>query len=87
MNRKTQAEKNRAEQARINRMYFDTFHPEGMLAKAEIMEDLARHFEPRSMVKRTPDGLVDVNATLVNNGAYEVLSFIRQRIEMGAKGK
>jgi len=71
------------ERKRLNRVYYDVLGENG--AK-EIMEDLERVFNLRSMVKRV-DGKVDVNATLVNNGAFEVLQFIKGCINFGAKNE
>jgi len=69
-----------SEQARINRLFFDML---GKDAGTEIVEDLVKHFELRSMIKKDKDGKVDPFQTLANNGAYEVVSYIKQRINNG----
>jgi len=74
----------KAEQARLNRLYSDVLGADGAV---EILEDLERHFELKSMIKRGSDGRVDQFATIANNGAYEVISFIKQRIQKGALGQ
>ena len=71
------------EQSRLNRLFFDFL---GKDAGVEIVQDLERHFELLSMVKKH-EGKVDPNATLINCGAYEVLSFIKQRIRFGEQNK
>jgi hypothetical protein len=70
----------REQHAAINKMYHD------LLGASDIMDDLARNFELHTMVKRH-EGKVDQAATLAACGAYEVLSYIRQRIKLGAQGK
>jgi hypothetical protein len=70
-----------SEQKRINKLFFDALGENGAF---EVVEDLERHFELKSMLKRAPDGVIDVYATIANNGAYEVLSWIKQRIENGS---
>ena len=65
-------------------MYFDVLGPGG--AK-ELIDDLERQFSLRTMVKKAPDGYIDPNATLVNCGAFEVLSWIKQCINFGEQGK
>ena len=77
-------EEARKREQRTNRLYFDVL---GIDGGAKVLEDLERHFAPHSMVKRGPDGSVDPNATLVANGAYEVISYIKQRINFGAENK
>ena len=72
-----------AEQARINRLFYDVLGENGA---PEIMEYLGKRFAKRSMVKRA-EGMVDVNGTMVQCGAYELLTFIQETIEFGAKGK
>lgn len=73
-----------AEQQRLNKLYNDVL---GETGATEILEDIERKFELRSMLKRGSDGRIDVSATLANNGAYEVVSWIKQRIELGSKGE
>lgn len=70
----------REAQAKLNRLYFDVLGEGGA---AEILEDLESKFELNSMIRRGPDGRVDEFATLANNGAFEVISFIKQRIKNG----
>ena len=72
-----------AKQAKLNRRFYDVLGESGA---PEIMEHLAMRFAKRTMVKRVND-VVDVNATLVQCGAYEVLTVIKEYIELGAKGK
>ena len=67
--------------AAINKAWFDSFH-----AAPELLDDLANKFGLRTMVKKN-DGIVDANATLVACGAYEVLSYIKQRIALGKRGQ
>ncbi|RKX21451.1 MAG: hypothetical protein DRP45_12295 [Candidatus Zixiibacteriota bacterium] len=68
------------EQEVLNRKYADV--------DEDILKDLERHFAPRSLVKKSSGGdMVDKNATLVACGAYEVISYYRQRVELGAKAK
>ena len=71
------------EQTRLNRLYYDT------LARndTELVEDLNRHFKPNSLIKTDNDGKVDPYATIRNCGAYEVFSYIEQRIKLGEQGK
>jgi hypothetical protein len=80
----TQSELNREEQARINRIFYQNL---GDVGAKEIMDDLVRKFEGRTMIKKLADGSVDPYASIAANGAWEVLSYIRQRIELGEKGK
>ena len=65
----------------INRKWFDI--------DRDLYKDLVKHFGPPStkLVKVLPDGSVDVYATLRNNGAYEVLSYIEQRMQLGEQNK
>ena len=73
------------EEKRINRLFYDILGENGA---PELVEALDRKvFGTRSLVTRLQDGKVDVAATMVKNGAYELLSYIKQRIELGAKGK
>jgi hypothetical protein len=72
------------EQARRNRLFFDYLGKDGGV---EIITILESKFQKRSMVKRLADGSVDMNATLVQCGAYDLLSYITQSIELGAKGE
>ncbi len=44
-----------------------------------VIEDLEMRFAPRSLIKMK-DGIVDPYATLSANGAYEVISYIRNYI-------
>ena len=68
------------EQEVLNRRYSDV--------DPEILKDLEHHFIPRSLVKKTADGnTIDEPATFVACGAYEVISYYRQRVELGAKAK
>ncbi len=73
----------KAEQTKINRLYHDLL---GMDAGLKIIEDLEKFFDKRSMVVRS-EGRVDVNGTLVRNGHFEVMSFIKQRIKLGEQNK
>ena len=68
------------EQARINRLFYDHL---GKDAGTEIIEVLELVFELRSMIKKDKDGKVDPFHTLANCGAYEILSYIKQRIKNG----
>ena len=68
-------------QQKLNRLYYDVFGEDH-----EIIEDLKRHFETASLV-RTKDGVIDAYATHVACGAYEVMSYIKQRIKLGEEGK
>jgi len=68
------------EQEALNRKYSD--------ADQDILKDLEHHFAPRSMVRKTADGnTIDESATLVACGAYEVISYYRQRVALGAKAQ
>ncbi|RLD52697.1 MAG: hypothetical protein DRI97_14230 [Bacteroidetes bacterium] len=68
------------EQEILNRKYYDV--------DKDILKDLEHHFIPRTLVKKTSDGnTVDEKATLVACGAYEVISYYRQRVALGAKAK
>ncbi len=74
------------EETRINSLYFKAFGPEGMFV--EILKDLEAHFETRTLVgKSQVTDMVDPNQTLVNCGAYEHLSYMRQRIKLGEQNK
>lgn len=75
---------NREEQARINRLFYQILGKEG---EPVILEDLVRKFEVQSLAKRLPDGSIDPTALAMRAGAYEVVSFIKQRIKLGAEGK
>ena len=75
-----------AEEAKLNRQYFLAFGTDGMFV--DILDDLVRKFESRSLVGKSPiTGMVDDNQTLVNCGAYEFLSHIKQRINFGEQSK
>ena len=71
------------EQTRLNRKWYD------QMARNddELIEDLKRHFRPHSLIKKDNDGKVDPYATVAACGAYEVYSYIEQRIELGEQGK
>ena len=77
-------------QAALNKQYHD------LLGASDILDDLIQKFELASMVKHRvdarPDGTlykadVDANSTMVACGAYEVVSYIKQRIKLGEQGK
>ena len=72
------------ENQRMNKLYSDVL---GELGATEIVEDLVRHFELNTMLKTDNSGRVDEFATLARTGSYTVVSFIKQRIKMGAIGK
>ena len=77
------SESGKEEQARLNRLYYAELKQN---VSGELLDDLIRKFEPRTMIKRLPDGSIDPYATVAANGAWEVLSYIRQRINLGEKG-
>ena len=68
------------DQAQLNRLFFDHIGD-------EIIKDLERHFELKSMIKKDKEGRVDPFLTIANNGAYEVLSYIKQRIDKGSRNE
>ena len=80
----------REAQAAINKQYYD------LLGASDILDDLTQKFELATMVRHRvdarPDGTlfkanVDASATMAQCGAYDVLSYIRQRIKLGEEGK
>ena len=74
-----------AEQQRINKLWF--IHMGDEHGAAELLEDLERNFPVRSPLKRDKNGRVDAEQTLANCGALEVISWIRQRIQLGSESK
>ena len=76
--------------AAINKQYYD------LLGASDILDDLVQKFELITMIRHRVaprvDGTlykaeVDEYATIAQCGAYEVLSYIRQRIKLGEQGK
>ena len=71
----------REEQSGINKLFFDHLG-----AAPDIMDDLDRKFVRKSLVKKGVDGHIDQAQMAVACGAYEVISYIKQRIELGKQG-
>ena len=71
----------REENSGINKLFFDHLG-----AAPDIMDQLDKKFVRKSLVKHGPDGSIDPVQMAVACGAYEVISYIRQRIELGKQG-
>ena len=71
----------REEQAAINKLFYDH-----MGAAPDIIDELDKKFVRKSLVKRGADGVIDPVQMAVACGAYEVISYIKQRIELGKQG-
>ena len=69
------------EQSGINKLFFDHLG-----AAPDIMEELDKKFVRKSLVKRGADGAIDPVQMAVACGAYEVISYMKQRIELGKQG-
>lgn len=71
------------EAARLNREYFNQL---GHEVSKPIIDDLKSKFVRKSLVKLGTDGKVDPVQMAVAAGAYEVISYIEQRIKLGETG-
>ena len=66
--------------AKLNRSYLAVFStPDG---KA-VLDDLCRNFDHNNLCRKSPDGVVDPNASMVAIGSHKVIKHIEERIDDG----
>ena len=72
------------ENTRRNRDWFDRLGDEG---GEKLIKHLEARFDPRSMLRRGKDGSIDPLAMAAKCGAYEVMSYLKQCIDMGSRNE